>query len=103
MPKIVTKPKWTPPEPSHPISLLVPGSTEASKLREQARAKLTAADIQLHDERLGIQCRFDEARKRYPVLTPDFIVADTKGRPGPDRNELLADAGWRVVPVIAVR
>lgn len=111
MPKIVTKPKWTPPEPSHPIGSLLPGNTETAKLEEQARARLTAAGIQLHGERLGIQCGFDEAHNRYPVLTPDFVVRDSKvcieidpenthaDRVDQDRrrNELLAEAGWRVV------
>lgn len=111
MPKIVTKPKWTPPQPSHPLGSLLPGNTETSKLEEQARAKMTAAGIQLHDERLGIQCGFDEACNRYPVLTPDFVVLHAKvcveidpenthaDRVDQDRrrNELLAQAGWRVV------
>ncbi|TSE15006.1 DUF559 domain-containing protein [Arthrobacter sp. KBS0703] len=111
MPKIVTKPRWTPPEPSHPIGTLLPGSAETSKLEEQVRARLTAAGVQLHDERLGIQCGFDEARNRYPVLTPDFLILDAKvcieidpanihaDRVDQDkvRNALLAAAGWRVV------
>lgn len=111
MPKIVTKPKWTPPVPSQAVGSLLPGSTETSKLEEQAHAKLTVAGIQLHDERLGIQCGFDAARNKYPVLTPDFLVLDAKvcveidpenthaDRVDQDRrrNELLAQAGWRVV------
>lgn len=111
MPKIVTKPKWDPPEPSHPIGTLLPGNSESSKLEEQVRARLKAAGIQLHEERLGIQCGFDEARNRYPVLTPDFLIPNAKvcieidpdnthsGREGQDRtrNALLAAAGWRVV------
>jgi hypothetical protein len=111
VPKIVTKPRWAPPEPSHPIGTLLPGNAESSKLEEQVRAKLTAAGIQLHKTRLGIQCGFDEARNKYPVLTPDFLIPDAKvcieidpanthsGREDQDRgrNELLAAAGWRVV------
>lgn len=111
MPKIVTRPWWTPPEPSHPIGTLLPGNAESSKLEEQVRAKLTAAGIQLQEARLGVQCGFDEARNKYPVLTPDFLIPDDKvcieidpesthsGREDQDRgrNELLAAAGWRVV------
>lgn len=69
MPKIVTKLKWTPPEPSHPIGTLLPGNAETSKLEEQVRARLTAAGVQLHDERLGIQCGFDEARPSSPRIS----------------------------------
>lgn len=111
MPKIVTKPRRTPPEPSHPIGTLLPGNAESSKLEEQVRAKLTAAGIQLHEARLGIQCGFDEARNKYPVLTPDFLIPDAKvcieidpenthsGREDQDRsrNALLTAAGWRTV------
>lgn len=111
MPKIVTRPKWTPPAPEHPLGTLLPGSSLTSKLEEMARAKLTAAGVNLVGERLGIQCGFDESRNKYPVLTPDMIVADSRvcieidsdrdhaDRVDQDRrrNELLADAGWRVV------
>lgn len=111
MPKIVTRPKWTPPAPEHPLGTLLPGSSVTSKLEEMARAKLTAAGVNLVGERLGIQCGFDESRNKYPVLTPDMIVADSRvcieidsdrdhaDRVDQDRrrNELLADAGWRVV------
>lgn len=111
MPKIVTKPKWTPPAPEHPLGTLLPGSSLTSKLEETARAKLTAAGVNLVGERLGIQCGFDEPRNKYPVLTPDMIVADSRvcieidsdrdhaDRVDQDRrrNDLLADAGWCVV------
>ncbi|MGX1161036.1 uncharacterized protein DUF559 [Arthrobacter sp. SLBN-100] len=111
MPKIVTKPRWTPPEPSDPIGTLLPGSSLTSKLEEQVRERLTAAGVGLCEKRLGIQCGFDEARNRYPVLTPDFLIRGAKvcveidpanvheDRIDQDqvRNELLEAAGWRVV------
>ncbi|ACL42000.1 hypothetical protein Achl_4049 (plasmid) [Pseudarthrobacter chlorophenolicus A6] len=111
MPKIVAKKPWTPPEPSTPIGDLAPGNSESSKLEEKFRAALITAGISLHEERLGIQCGYDKARTRYPVLTPDFVVTDARvcievdpertheGREDQDRtrNALLADAGWKVV------
>lgn len=111
MPKIVARKPWTPSEPSTPIGSLLPGSSLTSKLEEAARARLTAAGVNLVGERLGIQCGFDEARNKYPVLTPDMIVADScvcveidsdrdhDARVDQDRrrNELLALAGWKVV------
>lgn len=111
MPKIVAKQKWTPPEPSHPVGTLLPGNSETSKLEDEARARLTAAGIQLHGKRRGIQCGFDPIRNNYPVLTPDFLIPDAKvcieidsehthaDRVDQDqsRNRLLAAAGWRVV------
>lgn len=111
MPKIVTKPRPAPRVPEHPIGTLLPGSSLTSKLEETARTKLTAAGVNLVGERLGIQCGLDEARNKYPVLTPDMIVADSQvcieidsdrdhaDRVDEDRrrNELLAEVGWRVV------
>lgn len=111
MPKIVTKPRPAPRVPEHPIGSLLPGSRLTSKLEEAARVKLMSAGVNLVADRLGIQCGFDEARNRYPVLTPDMIVADSQvcieidsdrdhaDRVDQDRrrNELLAEAGWRVV------
>jgi hypothetical protein len=110
VPKIVPKKSWTPPEPSAPIGALVPGNTESSKLEDKFRA-LVAAGVSLNEERLGIQCGFDEVRNRYPVLTPDFLILDARIciQIDPDnthseridqdksRNVLLAVAGWRVV------
>lgn len=111
MPKIVTRPRPAPKAPEDPIGTLLPGSSTTSNLEETARTKLTAAGVKLVGERLGIQCGFDEARNKYPVLTPDFIVADSRVcveidsdrdhdvRVDEDRrrNELLAQAGWTVV------
>jgi hypothetical protein len=111
VPKIVEKPHPRPPKPSKPIGTLVPGNVESSKLEDQVRGKLTIAGVELQEERLGIQCGFDEARNRYPVLTPDFLIPSAKvcieidpenthsDRVEQDRvrNELLIAAGWRVV------
>lgn len=111
MPKIVTKPRPAPRAPEHDIGSLLPGSSLTSKLEEAARAKLTAAGVNFLEERLGIQCGLDEPRNKYPVLTPDMIVADSRvcveidsDRDHADRvdqdlvrNQLLAEAGWRVV------
>lgn len=111
MPKIVTKPRPGPKVPEHPIGTLLPGSSLTSKLEEMARLKLLAAGVNLMGERLGIQCGLDEPRNKYPVLTPDMMVADSRvcveidsekdhtDRVEQDkrRNELLAEAGWRVV------
>jgi hypothetical protein len=95
VPKIVQtvrKPTPIPDAPEHPIGSMRPGKHLTSKLEEQVRAKLTAAGVELVAERHGIQCGFDEVRKKYPVLTPDFIVAgaqvclevdpETRTRPG---------------------
>jgi hypothetical protein len=111
MSKTVTEPRGTQPGPSHPIGSLLPRNAETSKLEEQVRARLIAAGVQLHDEQLGIQCGFDEARNMYPILTPDYLIPDSKvcieidpenthvDRVDQDRgrNALLAAAGWRVV------
>ncbi|KRE44550.1 hypothetical protein ASG92_12845 [Arthrobacter sp. Soil736] len=111
VPKIVSKPRLKPAEPAHPSGTLLPGNSETSKLEEQVRAKLKEAGVDLTEERLGIQCGYDQERNKYPVLTPDLMVAGTKvcievdpdyihnDRVAQDRsrNELLAAVGWRVV------
>ena len=95
----------------HPIGTLLPGSSLTSKIDEATRVKLIAAGVDLVGERLGIQCGFDEARNKYPVLTPDLTVADSQVCVEIDRitstptgwssarrtSGLLADAGLRPV------
>ncbi|OAE01764.1 hypothetical protein [Arthrobacter sp. OY3WO11] len=96
---------------STPSAPLLPGSSLTSKLDEATRAKLIAAGVDLVGERLGIQCGIDEARNKYPVLTPDLTVADSQVCVEIDRitstptgwsrtrrtSGLLADAGLRPV------
>jgi very-short-patch-repair endonuclease len=111
VPGIIKEPRPISTESPHPIGALVPGNANTSKLEQQVRQRLMAAGVELHEEQVGIQCGLHEARGKYPVLTPDFLILGAKvcieidpenthsDRLEQDRvrNELLSAAGWRVV------
>lgn len=65
MSKVGSKPRPAPRAPKRPVGTLLPGSTLTSKLEETARAKLTAAGVDLVADCLGIQCGFDEGGNNY--------------------------------------
>lgn len=82
-----------------------------SKTEQDLRQRLSDAGLALHRGRSAIQCGFDDTRGNWPVLTPDFLIKDSKvciefdsgythtGEEDADRrrNKLLEDVGWTVV------
>jgi hypothetical protein len=98
--------------PEHPVGTVVTSHNPVTSKTEQAlRWRLTDAGLPLHPGRSALQCGFDEASGSWPVLTPDFLITDSRvcvefdsgythaGHEESDRrrNHLLADIGWTVV------
>lgn len=69
-PKIVTKPRPAPRVPEHPIGTLLPGSNLTSKVEETARARLTAAGVNLVEERLRDPMRVRRGTEQIPSPHP---------------------------------
>ncbi|GAA4264902.1 DUF559 domain-containing protein [Frondihabitans peucedani] len=100
------------PPPQHPAgTVVVSKNPKTSKTEQDVRDRLTAAGLQLHPGRSAIQCGFDEERRTWPVLTPDYLLRESRvcvefdsGYTHRDeeasdrrRNALLNDVGWTVV------
>lgn len=98
--------------PEHPVGTIVTSHNPVtSKAEHDLGQRLSDAGLDLHRGRSAIQCGFDGTRGNWPVLTPDFLVKESRvciefdpgythtGGEEDDlrRNELLTDVGWVVV------
>lgn len=99
------------PSPRHPLGAVVPSRNPAtSKIEQKVRQRLLAAGVSV-EQGWAIQCGLDPFSGKFPVLTPDFIVKDTRVCVEVDplythgrrvlhdvvRNALFTQVGWTVI------
>lgn len=99
------------PSPRHPLGAVVPSRNPATSTIEQTvRQRLLAAGVSV-EQGWATQCGLDPFSGKFPVLTPDFIVKDTRVCVEVDplythgrrvlhdvvRNALFTQVGWTVI------
>ncbi|GGG67159.1 hypothetical protein GCM10011374_34210 [Kocuria dechangensis] len=97
--------------PEHDLGAEVPSQNPAtSAIEQRVKQRLLEAGLPVR-QGLAIQCSYDIFGNRFPVLTPDFVLLESKvcvevdplythgAREFQDtmRNALLSHAGWTVV------
>lgn len=97
--------------PRHPLGAVVPSQNPAtSKIEQTVRHRLLSAGLSV-EQGWAIQCGLDPISGKFPVLTHDFILKDTRICVEVDplythgrrvfhdvvRNALLTQVGWIVI------